>query len=144
MDILLQKVYGVYDDDNDIFFIFVIWLLDDDLEEVVVSIVSFGGYFNDNEMIDEENKDDIEDVNYSVVKSVDVIFVILGNVDVIYEYVDIDVFLFLFESIEWSDMILFELFINSDRIILIVNFVIILDIDRVQFLFYEQIFLLVV
>lgn len=144
MDILLQKVYGVYDDDNDIFFIFVIWLLDDDLEEVVVSIVSFGGYFNDNEMIDEENKDDIEDVNYSVVKSVDVIFVILGNVDVIYEYVDIDVFFFLFESIEWSDMILFELFINSDRIILIVNFVIILDIDRVQFLFYEQIFLLVV
>lgn len=73
MDILLQKVHGAYDDDNDISSISATRLSDDDLEEAAVSIVSFGGYPNDNEMTDEEDKDDIEDVNHSAAKSADVI-----------------------------------------------------------------------
>lgn len=139
MDILLQKVHGAYDDDNDISSISATRLSDDDLEEAAVSIVSFGGYPNDNEMTDEEDKDDIEDVNHSATKSADVTSAISGNVDVIHEYADIDVLSSSSDSIEWSDTTSSESSINSDRTTPTVNSVITLDIDRVQSSLHEQI-----
>lgn len=90
-------------------------------------------------MTAEEDKDDTEDVNHSAAKSTDVISTILGNVDVIHEYADIDTLSSSSESIEWSDTTSSESSINSDRTTPTVTSVITLDIDRVQSSLHEQI-----
>lgn len=132
-----QGVHGAFDDDNDISSLSATRLSDDDQGEAAVSIVSFGGYPNDNEMTDDN--DDAEDVNHSAAKSADVISTTSGNVDFIREYADIDVLSSSSESIEWSDTTSPESSINSDRTTPTAISVITLDIDRVQSSLHEQI-----